>query len=366
MRDLFELHSRVNIEVLTVNRDTGKWSGEFLKKMEQVHTFRLHPTEKDAATEVVKNKMISGDYKFALIIRKNFSAFVEKKESDAAEKPLELLVNPTVSVQTQLVFKSSLDGRLAQLKWDAFLDRIDKLLAVAGIDRRKLTAGGESHVEINYVYRGASYSKIPSAVQQSVPAWLVFSMFFIAIPLSNTFISERAQGTFMRLKSMNVSRFHLLFGKMVPYFLINIIQVLLMIAIGMYIVPLCGGTALTPGHSPGGLFLISASVSFSALSVALLIASVARTTEQATTIGGIMNIIFGALGGIMVPKFVMPGFMQHIANLSPMSWGLEGFLDIFLRSGGVSDVIPESLSLFLFGIVMLTLTVIILPRQRED
>jgi ABC-2 type transport system permease protein len=169
----------------------------------------------------------------------------------------------------------------------------------------------------------------------------------------------------MRLKSMNVSRFHLLLGKMVPYFLINAIQVLLMIAIGMYIVPLCGGTALTPGNSPGGLLLISASVSFSALSVALLIASVARTTEQATTIGGIMNIIFGALGGIMVPKFVMPGFMQHIANISPMSWGLEGFLDIFLRNGSVADVIPESLSLLIFGIVMLTLAVVILQRQRE-
>jgi ABC-2 type transport system permease protein len=365
MRDLFEQHGNVNIEVLTVNRDRGKWSGAFLKTMEQLHTFRLHRMEKEAGTEALKKQMISGDYKFALIIRENFSAFVEKKENDAAEKPLELLVNPTVNVQTQLVLKSALDGRLAQLRWDAFLDRIAKLLAVAGIDRRKLTAGGESRVEVNYVYRGGTYFKIPSAVQQSVPAWLVFSMFFIVIPLSNTFISERGQGTFMRLKSMNVSRFHLLLGKMVPYFFVNAIQVLLMIAIGMYIVPLCGGTALTPGNSPGGLLLISASVSFSALSVALLIASVARTTEQATTIGGIMNIIFGALGGIMVPKFVMPGFMQHIANISPMSWGLEGFLDIFLRNGSISDVLPESLSLFIFGIVMLTLTLVILQRQQE-
>jgi ABC-2 type transport system permease protein len=66
-----------------------------------------------------------------------------------------------------------------------------------------------------------------------------------------------------------------------------------------------------------------------------------------------------------VPKFVMPGFMQDLVNMSPMSWGLEGFLDIFLRNGSVSDVLPKSLSLFIFGIVMLTLTVIVLRRQRE-
>jgi len=106
-------------------------------------------------------------------------------------------------------------------------------------------------------------------------------------------------------------------------------------------------------------------VSFGAVALALFIATVARTTEQATTIGGVLNIIFGALGGVMVPTFVMPLFMQKLANLSPMSWGMEGFLDIFLREGSTVDVLPESLALFLFGVFMLTLTVIVLKRQRE-
>jgi ABC-2 type transport system permease protein len=61
----------------------------------------------------------------------------------------------------------------------------------------------------------------------------------------------------------------------------------------------------------------------------------------------------------------MPGFMQDLAHLSPMSWGMEGFLDIFLRNGSASDVLPESLSLFIFGVIMLTLTIILLQRQRE-
>ena len=365
MRDLFELHGTVSIDVLAVNQDAGKKSEAFLKAMEELRTFRFHFIEKDTATDKVKEKMLSGDYKFALIIGENFSAFVEKKGKGKDKKPMELLVNPAVNVQTQLVLKSALEGKLAKLRWDAFIDRIGRLLTLAGIDRKKLKATEESPVEVNYVYKGGQYFKVPSAVQQSVPAWLVFSMFFIVIPISNTFISERGHGTLMRLKSMNVSRFSLIMGKMVPYLLINAIQVTIMIAIGVYVVPLCGGTALTLGDSLGGLILIAAAVSFSAISVALLIASVARTTEQATTIGGVLNIIFGALGGLMVPKFVMPGFMQDLANMSPMSWGLEGFLDIFLRNGSVSDVLPKSLSLVIFGIVMLTLTVILLRRQRE-
>jgi ABC-2 type transport system permease protein len=364
MRDLFELHGTVSIDVLAVNQDAGIKSEAFLKAMDALRTFRFHLIEKEAADKV-KEQMLARDYKFALIIKENFSAFVEKNGKGKDEKPLELLVNPAVNVQTQLVLKSALDGKLAKLTWDAFIDRMGSLLTLAGIDREKLTAAEESPVEVNYVYKEGQYSKIPSAVQQSVPAWLVFSMFFIVIPISNTFISERGQGTLMRLKSMNVSRFYLIMGKMAPYLLINAIQVIIMIAMGVYIVPLCGGTALTMGDSMGGLILIAASVSFSAISMALLIASAARTTEQATTVGGVLNIIFGALGGIMVPKFVMPGFMQDLANMSPMSWGLEGFLDIFLRNGNVSDVLPKSLYLFIFGVVMLTLTAILLRRRRE-
>jgi len=365
MRDLFELHSSVNIEVLAVNRDTGKISGAFLKAMEKLRTFRFHLIDKDTVTERIKEQMLSRDYKFALIVKENFSSFVENKGKGKDEKPLELLVNPTVNVQTQLLLKSALDERVAKLRWDAFIDLIGRLPFFTGIDKGKLKSAENSPVLVNYVYKGGQRFKIPSAVQQSVPAWLVFSMFFIVLPLSNTFISERGQGTFMRLKSMNVSKFSLIMGKMVPYLLINAIQVIIMIAIGVYVVPLCGGATLTLGNSLGGLILISASVSFSAISVALLIAASARTTEQASTIGGIMNIIFGAIGGIMVPKFVMPGFMQDLANISPMSWGLEGFLDILLRNGSVFDVIPESLSLFIFGVVMLTMTVIILRRQKE-
>ena len=365
MRDLFELHNTVHIDVLAVNHDEGKESGAFLKAIEELRTFKFHLLDKDVATEKVKEQMLSRDFKFALLIGKNFSAVVGKEGKGKDEKPLELLVDPSVNVQTQMVLKSALEGKLAKLKADRFIDSIGEFLDSAGIDRKKLQEAEESQIEVSYVHKGGRYVKMPSAVQQSVPAWLVFSMFFIVIPISNTFISERGQGTLMRLKSMNVSRFSLIMGKMVPYLLINAIQVVIMIAIGVYVVPLFGGTALTLGVSLGGLILIALTVSFSAISLALLIASLARTTEQATTIGGVLNIIFGALGGIMVPKFVMPGFMQDLANLSPMSWGLEGFLDIFLRNGSVSDVLPESLSLFIFGVIMLTLTVILLRRQRE-
>ena len=136
-----------------------------------------------------------------------------------------------------------------------------------------------------------------------------------------------------------------------------------MILVGVFLVPLLGGDALTMGDSYGGLLLITTAVSFCSISFALLVASIAKTTEHATTIGGVFNIILGALGGIMIPKFVMPDFMQTLSVLSPMSWGLEGFLDIFLRNGNVLDVMKESLLLLLIGLVMFSATAFIIRKK---
>jgi ABC-2 type transport system permease protein len=126
-----------------------------------------------------------------------------------------------------------------------------------------------------------------------------------------------------------------------------------MIAVGMFIVPLFGAEALVLGNSINGLLMVSLGLSLAAIGTSVLIAVLASTVEQATTIGGIVNVLLGAIGGVMVPKFVMPQAMREFADISPMSWGLEGFLDIFLRGLGAAAVLPESLTLAAFGVGLL-------------
>jgi ABC-2 type transport system permease protein len=60
----------------------------------------------------------------------------------------------------------------------------------------------------------------------------------------------------------------------------------------------------------------------------------------------------------MVPKLVMPPAMQQLAELSPFSWGLDGFLDIFIRGGGVREVLPEAGRLLAFGVACFVLAIL--------
>ncbi len=205
----------------------------------------------------------------------------------------------------------------------------------------------------------------PNAVQQNVPAWLIFAMFFIAIPISTTFIQERRQKTLIRLRTLGISLPLLFTAKLLPFFAINMVQLLLMLAIGAWLMPLLGAQALALEVSLPGLALISVSVSVAALGFASLVAAVARSVEQATVVSGACNILFAALGGIMIPTFIMPPVMQHISNLSPMAWGLQGYLEILLRGGTAVSVAPWSGALVTFGASALLLSIFLLRREKH-
>ena len=354
MRDLFETHALNQIRILVVNQDKGNQSRAFVETLDKLGAFALHQMDGDIGFDLIRHNMFQDDFKFALVIEKGFSL---------AGRQMILLVKPSVNRQTYTILKNTLAANLAKTRIAYQLKGQEEMLGYAGIDIDKLMQPADTLIETRYVSKGKLKFKVPTSVQQSVPAWLVFSMFFVVIPLSNTFIAERNYGTLMRLQSMNISTGFLLAGKLLPFFIVNLIQVVLMILVGVFLVPLLGGDALTMGDSYGGLLLITTAVSFCSISFALLVASIAKTTEHATTIGGVFNIILGALGGIMIPKFVMPDFMQTLSVLSPMSWGLEGFLDIFLRNGNVLDVMKESLLLSFIGLVMFSATAFIIRKK---
>lgn len=206
----------------------------------------------------------------------------------------------------------------------------------------------------------------PTSTQQNVPAWLVFAMFFVAIPISTTMIGERQQRTLTRLRTMAMSPAIWYFAKLLPYFIINICQMCLMLAVGVFIIPALGGEQLQLNVDFFALTLITVAVSISALGFAALVATLAKTTEQATILSGTGNILFGAIGGIMVPSFVMPEFMRWITLLSPMGWGLQGFLDVLVRRGTMQNIFTEVIVLTTFGVSLMFISILLFKYQKES
>ena len=221
-------------------------------------------------------------------------------------------------------------------------------VAAVALGAKPSELAGAVSVEVVGAPRGR-----PSSVQQNVPAWLIFGMFFVVLPMASLFIVERRDGTLARLVAQRVPFGLLLAGKIGPFFLINLAQAGLMLLVGRYAVPWLGGEALALPARLDLLVLAAACTSVAALGWGLLVATGARTLEQATVIGGVGNILAAALGGIMVPRFVMPEAMQRWAELSPMAWALDAFHAVMLRQGGAAELAAPCAKLLVLGAALL-------------
>ncbi|MGB7403919.1 MAG: ABC transporter permease [Arcobacter sp.] len=295
------------------------------------------------------------NYDFIVIIDKNFKSEINKNVKDFEIKTFS---KSSIKNEYFYILKNSIAEIISKsIMKDYFIK--------SKIDARTLSVLSDK-ISNTYIYKDNKPRLKASSVQQSVPAWLVFSMFFILIPISNTFINEKNFGTISRIRSINVSLFPILLGKIIPYFIVNQIQVVIMILVGIFIVPLFGGDSLIISGNYLLIFCMSSAISIAAICFALFIANISKTTEEATSIGGVTNIVLAALGGIMVPKFVMPQFMQDISSYSPMSWGLEGLLEIFVRGGSFGDIKIYLLYLIIFAITFLTLAYMILKKGNNQ
>jgi ABC-2 type transport system permease protein len=186
------------------------------------------------------------------------------------------------------------------------------------------------------VASGGRAPRRPTAAQHNVPAWTLFGMFFIVVPLSGSLIRERQSGTLRRLMTMPVSPTALLAGKIAAYVLVCMGQFALMLAAGVWILPLLGTSGLVPGPE----FLLAVPIALAAALAAagygIMVGTLARSYEQASMFGAVSVVIAAALGGIMVPVYVMPRAMQAVSRVSPLGWGLNAFQEVFVRGGGLS------------------------------
>jgi ABC-2 type transport system permease protein len=219
----------------------------------------------------------------------------------------------------------------------------------------------DSGVQVRYLYEIQSGRRM-TAVQQSVPAWLIFGMFFVVIPVAGVLIQERQEGTLGRLGTLRVAPATLLAGKLAAFVMLNWVQLAFMLAVGRWLVPLLGGDTLNLDLHPGWFLLMVLATSVAAVGLALLIASGTRNFEHAAALGGGLNVVLGAIAGVMVPRVLMPPGLQTLSAWSPMGWALDGMQAVFLGVPQAGDILPRAALLLLFALGCLACSALLLRR----
>ena len=202
-----------------------------------------------------------------------------------------------------------------------------------------------------------TFEAASSPVDQNVPAWALFGMFFIAIPIAGTILEERRTGIAMRLAGMPVSPLHLLAGKMAAYLGVCIAQFLLIVLIGIHLFPHLGLPAFSlSAEVVAPVALLVCACGLAAGAFGILLGTLCHSFEQASTLGPTLVVTSAAMGGVMVPVYAMPDLMQHLSILSPLNWGVNAFAELLVREGSFATIIPDLARLLLFSLVLLILS----------
>lgn len=354
------------IPVVVINNDTGGFGKTLIEGLQESGNFEIiERVDNREVDESTMNKLIiEGKFQVGLIIPSDASKVLEEQTIELNKSifsglpadvmkenfsSLKLVFDPVIQDAVRLIIQNTLENLITK----AQAKTVFKTISVQVNPMRANDIGQAFdrfkpvQIEESYATKGDHFV-VPDSVQHNIPGWTIFAIFFIIIPLTGNIIKERESRIAMRMKVMPVSRPILMSGKIIIYLALCLVQMVLMMLTGIYIMPLLGLPALTLGLNPWLLLPMTLAVSLAAIGFGIAVAEASSTHEQAASFGTVSVIILAALGGIWVPTFVMPEIMQKICAFSPMNWGLEGFYDILLRGSRFGDILYEISLLLLF------------------
>jgi ABC-2 type transport system permease protein len=218
-----------------------------------------------------------------------------------------------------------------------------------------------------------SGSQLPPTIDARVRVWFnpqLESRFFmlpgvLALVLlvvtanlaSMAIVREKELGTLEQLNVTPLRRWELIVGKLLPYAVIAMIDVVLVVAVavGWFEVPLRGSFSL--------LFAMCGIYVFSTLALGLFISTISDTQQQAmmtSTFFFLTPMIY--LSGFIFPIENMPRVIQPVTYLIPLRYFLIIVRGIFLKGIGLNLLWPQALALAAWGCGILALAVM---RSRK-
>jgi ABC-2 type transport system permease protein len=100
--------------------------------------------------------------------------------------------------------------------------------------------------------------------------------------------------------------------------------------------------------------------------MSLALASLCKSRQQATTLSNFTVLVMSAIGGSMVPRFLMPDWLQEASWLFPTAWAVEAYNGLLWRDAGLNDLALPVGSLVGASLISFALAVVALRHTVKE
>ena len=346
------------LNLLVADLDQTRSSKEIVYKIDSLEDMRI------IISDAVKSKelVIKGKYACALIIYKGFQDSLEAGNATSIElvydrsREMEIgilqqnLISTLMSSAGKIIVKKSIETYLQ----DQFPD-INKSIS-ENIFRTAIRNGNNTPA-IKWTSIVGEKNDTKLGLIQAVAGTAILMLLFSVAGVGTSILEEKENGTINRLLYSPLKGSTILYGKMLFAFFISILQLTSMFLFAWLIFNMDLSVNIP------ALILMIIATAFAVSSLGIFLAAIAKTRQQAQNLSTIIILIMSAIGGSMIPLFLMPSILQKIALLSVNYWGIQGFYDIFWRTLPLEAILPKILILMSIGIIT-TLASIRLFKKR--
>ena len=319
------------IDMTVVDKDLSSTSRQLVSKFEGIpffHVSHLVLNEKAAEDDLLKNKA-----DVVLVFPENF----EKKLVREDFAKVQLLVN-------------AIDGNSAQIAYSyaaSIIAGFNQNIIAEWKGIPEFKASQKITISENYWYNPEVDYKWYMAPGILAILVTVIGMFMSGMNL----VREKEIGTIEQLNVTPLIKYQFIIGKLVPFWIIGLIDLAfgLLIAWIIFDLPVVGSLFT--------LFVFASVYLVGVLGLGLFISTVSDTQQQVMFISFFFMMLFILMGGIFTPVESMPDSAQTIDRLNPIYYFMRVMRMIVLKGSGISHLIEELVSLLVLGISFLSLAI---------
>jgi ABC-2 type transport system permease protein len=250
---------------------------------------------------------------------------------------------PVRSAVSAVVARQAAEVKAARFAADHAGVGFDTALARA----RALSALPEQ-VRVEATTIGGREDALPTGFNYTAPANLVLFVFITSLAGAAGLIEARRLGVTRRMLATPTTASTILFGEALSRFAVALLQGMIIFLVGWLVF------GVDWGDPPAALILV---VTFALVGtgVGMLLGSVLRNAEQATSIGPPVGIALGMLGGCMWPLAIVPQPMRVVGHLFPQAWAMDAFIALIAKGEDIAGIARQLAVLAAFAVALLAL-----------
>lgn len=327
-------------KLVIADADQSKESKLLIAKLDSLEEFEVITTTAVAA----ENMVLKGDRAAVLIIPEGMQDSLLEQRAVLFELKYDEAEAPEVAI-----LEGALYGRLNEF----FAPRRGLMGVVAEeplIDSFQLAVNAAMERRVNQRLIRMQRTAVVREKENSaglvhaVAGTAIMMLLFSVTSMGTAMLDEKQEGTLKKLLFSPIRPSSILFGKMISVNLISMMQLSVMFIYGWLVF----GLDLM-SHLPSTIIMIICTA-FACSAFGVFLVSFAKSRAQVSGMSTLIILTMSAIGGSMVPSFVMPAFMQKLSVFSVNYWGIQGFYDIFWRDLSMTDPVFLTRIAVLLGI----------------